>query len=70
MKKHWVVPQLVVLVSGKAEEAVLVPCKAGQFTGLAVNGSPITANATCTNVLVGPGLTTPACSNCNSIAIS
>jgi len=28
-KKEWVTPELIVLVRGKPEEAVLVSCKAG-----------------------------------------
>ena len=33
MKKKWKTPQLIVLVRGKAEEAVLLNCKEGKFPG-------------------------------------
>ena len=32
-KKHWVKPQLVILVRGESEERVLVICKSLQGTG-------------------------------------
>jgi hypothetical protein len=71
MKQTWNKPQLVVLVSGKSEEAVLVACKTGQSPnpGPSLNGSPGTYYQVCTQEPVGSGLAY-ACSNCESLLLS
>ena len=71
MKQTWNKPQLVVLVSGKSEEAVLVACKTGQSPnpGPSLNGSPVQAFNICTQILAGPGLAN-GCLNCNSLVSS
>ncbi len=56
MKKVWQKPELVVLVRGKPEEAVLTACKGGTFSG-----SPQVGNGQCTRT---------NCTSCTVIAPS
>jgi hypothetical protein len=71
MEKVWRLPQLIVLVSGKPEEAVLSACKTDLpvSAGLAGNGSPSAANNLCTVVPAGPGVGR-LCGPCNTATLS
>jgi hypothetical protein len=65
MKKMWNTPQLVVLVSGKPEEAVLTACKSSQAQG----GAPLLNQSVCTRSPGGSSLAVP-CYACEALVLS
>ena len=71
MKQTWITPQLVALVHGQPEEAVLTTCKAQQDVGpgvAVVNGSPDDANGGCQyGQFAGNGV---PCTACDALAYS
>ena len=71
MKKTWIKPQLIVLVRGTAEEAVLIACKSGT-TGPALGGSsPSTSDTGCSSLRSSPALDYPSlCVLCEALVAS
>ena len=70
MKKTWTTPQLVALVRGQPEEAVLTICKVPKDVGPGVttNGSPDVANGGCQYGQFGTN--GALCKACDSLGFS
>jgi hypothetical protein len=70
--KTWTTPQLIVLVRGKPEEAVLQFCKSGNPLSALMGpaATPSNSYASCSSVPPSPGLAVNGCLDCATIASS